>query len=345
MNTPPRLRVLGTRLVHVLTPVAPARQSALLRVGTGAYTLWYLGRRVRLLRGVHRTDPALFAPVGTVRVLRRPVPPLVADGLTAATLTTTVLFTAGVAHRVVGPLHSGLLLWTLAYRNSWSMVFHNDNTLVLHTIALGLSPSAEAVSVESLLRGDDRGRTGRAEADADAGDWRYGTAGTAMNLGTAAVYLLSGVAKVAGPLGWRWADGASLRSQVEADALRKGVLQAGGDSPAARLRHHRLLFTALAAGSLALELLAPLALLDRRLGRAWSAAAFGMHWGIKAVMGITFRHQMSGVMYLPHILHGPARNQHVRVSAGGAALARSRGTQPRGVMTRPPGSSTGVPPR
>ncbi len=107
------------------------------------------------------------------------------------------------------------------------MVFHSDNTLVLHTVALGVSPSADAMSVDSLLRRDEAGLTTSAEFTVDDAHWRYGTVGTAMNLGTAAVYLLSGVAKVAGPLGWRWADGASLRSQVEADALRKGVLGAG----------------------------------------------------------------------------------------------------------------------
>ena len=178
---------------------------------------------------------------------------------------------------------------------SWSMGFHNDNALVLHTIALGATPSADAISVDALVRQHVCSPGHRVDAVED--HWRYGTPGTAMNLATAAVYLLSGVAKVAGPLGWRWADGASLRSQVEADAIRKDVLQAGGNAPAARLRHHRLLFTGMASGSLALELLAPLALLDRRAGRAWSAAAFAMHWGIKAVMGITFRRQMSGVMW------------------------------------------------
>jgi len=55
----------------------------------------------------------------------------------------------------------------------------------------------------------------------------------------------------------------------------------------------------LAVGSLAAELGAPLALADRRVLRLWSVGAFAMHWGIYAVMGITFRHQMSGVMYGP----------------------------------------------
>nr|MBA2550921.1 hypothetical protein [Nocardioidaceae bacterium] len=51
------------------------------------------------------------------------------------------------------------------------------------------------------------------------------------------------------------------------------------------------LFRLLAVGSLVIELAAPLALLDRRLGRAWAVGAFGLHWGILALMGIKFRHQ------------------------------------------------------
>lgn len=82
----------------------------------------------------------------------------------------------------------------------------------------------------------------------------------------------------------------------------------------------------MAGGSLALELLAPAALLDRRLGRAWSVAAFGMHWGIKAVMGITFRHQMSGVMYLPQLLRG---RQPGKAGCGASSSSSSAGRRGR----------------
>lgn len=61
-----------------------------------------------------------------------------------------------------------------------------------------------------------------------------------------------------------------------------------------------MFFTTLATGSLVLELVAPLVLADRRLAQAWAAGAFAMHWGIKAVMGITFRHNLSGVVYQPY---------------------------------------------
>lgn len=58
---------------------------------------------------------------------------------------------------------------------------------------------------------------------------------------------------------------------------------------------HQGLFTFFAAGSLVLELGAPLALLDRRLGRPWARATFGMHWDIRMIMGVRFRYHLSGV--------------------------------------------------
>jgi hypothetical protein len=57
------------------------------------------------------------------------------------------------------------------------------------------------------------------------------------------------------------------------------------------------LFTLFAIGSLVLELCAPLGLLHRKLGRVWAVSTFGMHWGIRAIMGIRFRYQMSGVSF------------------------------------------------
>jgi hypothetical protein len=45
------------------------------------------------------------------------------------------------------------------------------------------------------------------------------------------------------------------------------------------------------------ELGAPLALLNRRLGRAWAGLAFLMHWGILFIMEISFRYHLSGILY------------------------------------------------
>ena len=269
---------------------APARRPALVRIVVGAYTLWYLRGRIRMLQEISRTDPELFRPVGMARPLVRPVPPEVVRATTFGVVAANLAFVLGWRHRVSGPLFAALLLWTISYRNSWSMVFHNDNVLVLHAAVLGLTASADALSVDAL--------TGRAAPTAGP-HWRYGWPLNLMNAVTAASYFLAGVAKVKGPLGWGWAGGEALRSQVAMDGLRKEVFAKGAPPLGARLYPHVGVHRALAVGSLAAELGAPLALADRRVLRLWSVGAFAMHWGIYAVMGITFRHQMSGVMYGP----------------------------------------------
>ena len=54
--------------------------------------------------------------------------------------------------------------------------------------------------------------------------------------------------------------------------------------------------------SLAIELAAPLALLQRKLFLVWGAGVMGMHVGIAVLMGITFPYQTYGVMLLPFVL-------------------------------------------
>ncbi len=124
---------------------------------------------------------------------------------------------------------------------------------------------------------------------------RYGWPLELMNAGSAAAYLIAGIAKVAGESGWSWARGDGLRRQVAVDGLRKEVFGSEASPVANVLYPHRALFTAMAVVSLLVELGAPLALLDRRLGRLWAIGAFTMHWGILGVMGIRFRYQLSGV--------------------------------------------------
>ncbi|MDQ3628739.1 MAG: hypothetical protein M3419_08020 [Actinomycetota bacterium] len=289
-----RVRRMGVRRVlravesRVLA-AAPATRPAVLRLVTGGWTAYYLSQRVDMLKQIHRGDARLFAPVGPCRVLRRPLPPTLADAITYAELAADLAFTAGVRHRVVGPVHAGLLLWTLSYRNSWSMIFHNDNNLVLHTAVLGLSPSADSLSVDALVA--------HRRLDPQLCDWRYGLPTRVINAVTTATYLVAGVAKLKGPLGWSWATGESLRSQIAADGLRKELLGSAAAPVGLRMYGQTQLFRMLAVGSLVIELAAPLALVDRRLGRAWAIGAFGMHWGIYALMGIKFRYQLSGAIF------------------------------------------------
>jgi hypothetical protein len=267
---------------------APARRPATLRVLLGVYTLYYVGKRYRMYMKVAASDPELFEPVGVVSNLKKPVPVGVFRAVLVATLLANVAFVLGIRHRWTGPLFAGLLLWVLSYRNSWSMIYHNDNALVLHVLTLGLSRSADALSVDAL--------TGATESP-DEPDWRYGWPVRLVSTVTALSYFVAGVAKVAGPLGWRWAGGEAMRAQVMVDGIRKELLGGQAAPLAYALRDKRLLFGLMGFGSLVLELCAPLALADKRLSRLWALGAFSMHWGIYFIMKITFRYQMAGLIF------------------------------------------------
>lgn len=284
---------------------APPSRLAVLRLTLGLFSLHYLWRRRRMFERVVATDPGLFKPVGVVSPLRRPLAPSDVRATVFATLLANVAFVLGLRHRVSGPLFGGLLLWLLSYRNSWSMVYHSDNPLVLHAIVLGLTPAADALSLDAMRR-------------SPAGvspHWRYGWPIRLINAATALIYLLAGVAKLAGPMGWRWASGDALRSHIAVDGLRKELLGAIAPGLPRRLNRFRPLFHVMAASSLVLELGAPLALLHPRLGQLWAVAAWLMHWGIYAMMGISFRYQMSGLLFVPFFVLGRLRPRAQRRGA------------------------------
>jgi hypothetical protein len=287
---------------------APAAHLAVFRILTHGWLLWYLGKRWRLLARTAAGSRRDFKPVGVARPLQEPLPVPAAKGLTAATIATTAMAGLGIGHRVTGPLNAALVWWTLTYRNSWSMVFHNDNLVVLHALLLGLSPSADALSVDAV-RARGRRRRGIARGrrhGAPATSWAYGWPLQAAQAVTALAYLMAGIAKLRGPLGWRWASGEHLRSQVAVDGARKAVLRPDeqGTLPSAvmALERRPWMWTVFAAGSLALELGAPLALIHPTLGRLWAGSVWAMHVGIRQIMRITFRHQLSGVPYVPFVL-------------------------------------------
>lgn len=268
---------------------APATRPAVLRILIGVYVLYYLAPRYSMYMKIARSDLSLFKPVGVASNLEKPVPVWVFRGMLIATLVANVLFILGFRHRHTGPLFAGLLLWVMSYRNSWSMIYHSNNVLLLHAMILGLSRSADALSVDSLLDA----------TESEDPHWRYGWPIKLMNTVTTLTYFLAGVAKVKGPLGWKWASGESLRSQIAVDGLRK-ELYAGKAAPLAYTLHNNLfLFTIMGVGSLVLELGAPAALVSKRLSRLWAVGAFQLHWGIFFLMKIRFRYQLLGLIFAP----------------------------------------------
>ena len=113
------------------------------------------------------------------------------------------------------------------------------------------------------------------------------------------------MAKVAGPLGWSWAGGDSLRKQLLVDAIRKDLL--GGDlSPLAIfLGGQTWLFLALGVATLVLELGAPVALFSRPAARIWVVALLLFHWGIFFAMGLTFRYPLTGLAFASFVVRDP----------------------------------------
>lgn len=162
--------------VETLRPAAQPVRPAVLRLTTGAFTIWNNLRRRSMFHKLNRQDASQFDPVGPVRVLRRPLPPRVANALYDAAQVTNIVATLGIAHRVSGPVNAALQLWTLSYRNSWGMILHNDNMALMHQLVLGVTPSADALSVDALVR--DKTLTPQRF------DRAYGGIPTAMNVAT-----------------------------------------------------------------------------------------------------------------------------------------------------------------
>ncbi|MGB5820172.1 MAG: DCC1-like thiol-disulfide oxidoreductase family protein [Saonia sp.] len=115
---------------------------------------------------------------------------------------------------------------------------------------------------------------------------------------TVCTYFLSGIAKLAGDLAVEWASGSAMRSQVAVDAIRKEMLGAEAAPLFNLLFEHTWLFLGMGILTFVLELGAPLALVKRKWGMVWAVLTWMMHWGIFFIMGITFRYQMSGFMFL-----------------------------------------------
>lgn len=90
-----------------------------------------------------------------------------------------------------------------------------------------------------------------------------------------------------------------MRDQIAVDTIRKEVLEGGGMDAAFLLYNQVWLFTLMGVMTLVIELGAPVFLFSRRSSRFWAIATFGMHWGIYFIMGIKFRYQLCGIMFLP----------------------------------------------
>lgn len=293
---------------------APAERLAALRLVLGGSALVYTIVRAGHLAGQHSARQ--FAPVGPLAGLDAPLPPALVIALVAATIALGVAFTIGWRFRITGPAFAIGLLVVTSYRNSWSMVFHTENLMVLHVLVLGGARAADAWSF------DARGRP------AAEPHWRYGWPIELMCRITVATYLLAGITKL-GNAGIAWVTSDTLRNFVAYDNLRKVEL---GDlySPLGTFMvRYDWLFPPLAAMSLLVELGSPLALVHPRIAKVWCALAWSFHVGVLAVMWIVFHYPLLGLAYAPFF---PMERVLLRlpwfaraVAARGSASAASAG--------------------
>jgi hypothetical protein len=214
------------------------------------------------------------------------LPPGVVLALVVATMVALAAFILGAGFRYAAPVAAIGLLFVTTYRNSWGMVFHTENLLVLHVAALSLSPAADAWSIDRW-RGWTRPH--------DAG---YGWAIKLLVALAAATYMLAGIAKLR-IAGIDWIDGELLRNQIAIDNLRKALLGDAIAPLATEFLEHPQLFTAFSALTIVLEVGAPLALIGGWVGRIWALAVWGFHLGVVLLMNIWFLYPLVFVAFLP----------------------------------------------
>ncbi len=263
---------------------APAERLAAVRIVIGTFALCWVGGRLMETYAVAQLGKTQFHPTGVVQLLDAPLPPAVVLATAIATCALLVAFTLGAQYRITAPLAAIGVLWTLTYRNSFGMIFHTENLLVMHLLALACAPAADAWAIDR-----------RPVAPAAAG---YGWILKLLAAITAATYVLAGIAKLR-IAGFAWLDGEQLRNQIAVDNLRKALL---GDSIAplaTPFLDHPSGFTVFSVMTIVLELSAPVVFLHRRIGQLWAATAWGFHLGVVLLMNIWFPYPLLGLAYLP----------------------------------------------
>ena len=260
---------------------APAERLATVRVLTGAFALVYLLARGNVLSDF-RHAPGMFEPVGIAAWLHAPLPPPLVFVLYVLCVLTGVAFTLGIRFRASGPLFALLALWVTSYRNSFGMIFHTENLLVLHLCVLGVSDAGAALS--------------REVREQPAPSARFGWPLWLISAVSVLAYVLAGIAKLK-VTGVTWVDGDVLRNYVAYDAMRKAEIGSIHSPFGAWLVQFAWPFPLLSVMTMLLELLGPLAMLHPKTKLVWVLGLWGFHVGVFASMAIAFPYPLTGIAF------------------------------------------------
>ncbi len=257
---------------------APAERLAVLRILTGLFAFVYVTVRVAYFASYEKLSPHQFKPIGIVSLIDAPLSPWLTWSIAIVAVVTGAAFTAGFHYRIAAPLFGASLLWVLSYRSSWGMIFHTENLLCLHVLALSLAPAAADVYAFDAA-------PERSEPDVHG---RYGWPIRLLCGITVLAYVVAGVSKLRNS-GWGWFTSDLLQNYIAYDAIRKIELGSLHSPVGGYLsEHHPAIFKPLAAASLGLELAAPIAMFSRRFATAWVVGIVGFHLGVLALMAIFF---------------------------------------------------------
>lgn len=291
----PLLKALDRLWFAPMTPIS----LSLCRWATGAFCLYrLLDLRAYFVRAAGGA-PEVFHPVGIASILSEPLAKSTYDNMLGVTIFLAGMFMVGLAHRIFAPVFAVLLLFVLSYSNSWAMVYHTENMLVLHVLILAITPSASVLSLDASHTREDPKyvRYGMARAE-DGAHMKFRWPIRLLQLGATLPYVVAGIAKVRGKAGWDWAYGENLRDQVTMNGLYYEMLHGGAEPITFHVYGWDTAFMFAAMMTLVLELGAPLALLHRYIGYAYVFGIMSMHFSILVIMGIPFPYQLTGLAFV-----------------------------------------------
>ncbi|MEM6264593.1 MAG: DCC1-like thiol-disulfide oxidoreductase family protein [Bacteroidota bacterium] len=272
-------------------PIAPERL-AVLRIATGLLSFWYMTTRYDMMVRMVDGPVSMYEPVGLANLFVFPMPVMAFQVLLIGTLLLNVFYILGWKFRYIGPAFGIAFLFLMCYRNSWSMIYHNYNGLVLHILVIGFTAAGQAISLDRVRE------VGTTWWKSQSKHWQYGWPVVLICAATVITYFLSGFAKLQGDLAWAWASGESMRAQIAVDAIRKEMFATPAEPLFEWLYPQKWLFLGMGILTFVLELGAPLALLNRKIAYVWVALTLMMHWGIFFLMGITFPYHLTGLVFL-----------------------------------------------
>ena len=269
---------------------APAERLAALRIVVGVFAVSYLALRVPVFLQLRDRSAEDLDAVGLFRWLDQPLPDdLVTIGLVVA-FASGVGFVSGAWFVVTGPVFAVTMLALCTYRSSWGQLLHFENLFVMHLLVIGVAASADAWSIDARRR-RDRSASIRGPHD-------YSSPLRLVCIVVVVTYVIAGIAKLRYG-GLDWIVGDALRNHVAYSAARLDLL-GGTPSPLAEVAVRQAwIFPPLAAGAVAIELAAPVALFGGWCRNIWVGAAWLMHVGIAALMLVAFPYPLFLVAFAP----------------------------------------------